>query len=133
MGKNRLSKEEILKLSKNKYVLKVNEYQVIFTDEFKNICVKQSNNGIKTKQIFEEAGIDYYVIGSSRAKNNIERFKKQSIRVEGFTRVKGSGRPKNIEFNSIEDELQYYKDRSEYLKQENEFLKKLKALERKYK
>ncbi len=133
MGKNRFSEEEIEFLSKNDYVLKVNEYQVIFTDDFKELCVTQSNQGMTPKKIFDEAGIGYHLIGKKRATNNIHRFKSQSKRPEGFNRIKGSGRPKNIEFKSIEEELQYYKEKAEYLKQENEFLKKLKALEHRYK
>lgn len=133
MGKNRFTEEEIKMLSMNKYVLKVNKYQVIFTEEFKKLCVKQSNQGMTPMQIFEQAGIGYYLIGSTRAKSNVYRFKEQSQRKEGFNRIKGSGRPKSIEFRSIEEELQYYKDKTEYLKQENEFLKKLKALESRYK
>mgnify|MGYP001153063865 CR=1 FL=1 len=133
MGNNRFTKEEIDYLSKNEYVLKVNEYQVVFTDEFKELCVRQSNQGMTPKEIFDNAGIGYHLIGTKRARNNVYRFKEQSQRMEGFNRIKGSGRPKNIEFKSIEDELQYYKDKTEYLKQENEFLKKLKALERRYK
>ncbi len=133
MGKNKFTEEEIKLLSKNKYVLKVNEHQVTFTDEFKEWSVNQSNLGMTPKQIFDQAGIGYHTIGAIRSTSNIKRFKEQSERIEGFKRVKGSGRPKNIEFKDIEEELQYYKDKAEYLKQENEFLKKLKALERRYK
>lgn len=133
MGKNRFTKEEIEMLSKNEYVLKVNEYQVVFTDEFKNLCVVQTNKGMTPMQIFDDAGIGYHLIGTERATSNVYRFKEQSQRTEGFNRVKGSGRPKKLEFKNIEEELQYYKDKAEYLKQENEFLKKLKALERRYK
>ncbi len=133
MGKNRFTEEEIEILSKNKYVLKVNKYQVVFTNEFKELCVRQSNQGMTPMKIFDNSGIGYHLIGKNRAKSNIHRFKEQSQRKEGFTRIKGSGRPKDIEFKNIEDELQYYKDKAEYLKQENEFLKKLKALERRYK
>lgn len=133
MGKNRFTEEEIEYLSKNKYVLKVNEYQLIFTDEFKELCVIQSNKGMTPKQIFDDAGIGYHLIGIKRATNNVYRFKLQSQRIEGFNRIKGSGRPKNREFNNVKEELQYYKDKTEYLKHENEFLKKLKALERRYK
>ncbi len=133
MGKNRFTEEEINILSMNQYVLKVNKYQVIFTDEFKELCVNQSNQGKTPKEIFDQAGIGYHLIGSKRAKNNVYRFKEQSQRKEGFNRIKGSGRPKSIEFKNIEEELHYYKDKTEYLKQENEFLKKLKALEARYK
>lgn len=133
MGKNKFTKEEIDFLSKNEYVVKVTESQVTFTNEFKKICVLQSNKGMTPSQIFNNAGIGYHLIGKSRARNNISRFKEQYSREKGFSRMTGSGRPKNKEFTSIEEELQYYKDKAEYLKQENDFLKKLKALERQFK
>ena len=133
MGKNRFNEEEIQMLSMNKYVLKVNKYQVVFTNEFKELCVNQSNEGLTPKEIFDQAGIGYHLIGTKRTANNVTRFKEQSQRIEGFNRIKSSGRPKSIEFKNIEEELQYYKDKAEHLKQENAFLKKLKALEGRYK
>ncbi|MEF9893420.1 MAG: hypothetical protein RR738_08845 [Anaerorhabdus sp.] len=133
MGKNRFSKETIDYLKGNQYIKKITETQIVFTNEFKEIIVEKHSKGIKPIQIFIEAGIPYQVLGKTRINSAIRQFEKQNQRSEGFARVTGSGRPKNVklEFKSVEEELQYYKNRAEYLEQENDFIKKIQALEEK--
>ena len=130
MGKNYFTPDQIELLYKNTYVSKVDKKQISFTNEFKEICVKEYDNGLSSKDIFDKYEIGYHVIGASRAKACIERFRAQSLRMEGFNRVEGSGRPKLPVFQNIEDENRYLKEQVEYYKQEAEFLKKLDALER---
>lgn len=133
MGKNYFSEEIIQELSGNKYVKKITKKQIIFTEEFRKILVEKHEQGMRPTQILMEAGIPHRLLGQDRVDNMIRRFTSQSKRIEGFKRIKGSGRPKSEkpEFKNIEEELQYYKDQAEYYKQENDFIKKIQALEEK--
>ena len=128
----KLTLEQIEKLKKSKHVVTVNENQVVFTNEFKQLAIQEWKSGISPKSIFDKYDIGYTILGKSRVNNNLRRWKKQESRLEGFQRIKGSGRPKSLIFTSVEEENRYLKDQLEYQRQEIEFLKKLKALEAKY-
>ncbi|MEG2697274.1 MAG: hypothetical protein RR952_06865 [Cetobacterium sp.] len=128
----KLTKEQIERLKKSEHVASVNENQVVFTDEFKQLALQEWKSGVGPKQIFDKYDIGYAILGKCRVKNNLDRWKKQESRLEGFQRIKGSGRPKKPTFNSVEEENEYLKNQLEYQQQEIEFLKKLKALEVKY-
>lgn len=132
MEMHKLTVEQIEKLKESKYVVSVNENQVIFTNEFKQLVLKEWRSGISPKSIFDNYGIGYRILGERRASNNLIRWRKQEARAEGFQRIKGSGRPKAPTFQSVEEENRYLKNQLEYQRQEIEYLKKLKALERKY-
>ncbi|MEG3005804.1 MAG: hypothetical protein RR878_12735 [Anaerorhabdus sp.] len=128
----KITKEQIERLEKSEHVASVNENQVVFTDEFKQLALQEWKSGVGPKQIFDKYDIGYAILGTCRVKNNLDRWKKQESRLEGFQRIKGSGRPKKPTFNSVEEENEYLKNQLEYQQQEIEFLKKLKALEVKY-
>ena len=63
MSKILFSSEQIDKLSKNKYVLKVSEKAITYTNEFKIHFIAEYNNGKTSRVIFEEAGLDVDTIG----------------------------------------------------------------------
>ncbi len=48
------TEEEIAILSKNKYVKKVSNKGITYTDEFKRIFIVENNKGKFPRQIFEE-------------------------------------------------------------------------------
>ena len=128
----KLTIEQMKKLKKSKYVVSASENQVVFTDEFKSLALREWKAGVSPKEIFEKYDIGYHVLGERRVTSNLIRWKKQESRLEGFQRMKGSGRPIVPTFKSAEEENIYLKNQLEYQRQEIEFLKKLKALEVKY-
>lgn len=128
----KLTVEQIEKLKESSYVISANENHVVFTNEFKCLALREWKAGVSPKMIFEKYDIGYHVLGERRVTNNLIRWKKQESRLEGFQRIKGSGRPKKPTFKSAEEENIYLKNQLEYQRQEIEFLKKLKALEVKY-
>lgn len=119
-------------LSENKYVEKVSQASVSFTIEFKQEFYGLLLEGFGPSQAILLLGIDPHILGKQRVSELIRRTRRQASRPEGFSRIKGSGRPKAMTFDSPEEELKYLKDQLAYLKQENKFLKKLEALENKY-
>jgi putative transposase len=66
MSKIIFSEKDILNLSKNKYVLKVSEKSITYTNEFKEHFINEYLLGKFPKQIFKEAGFDIDLIGHSR-------------------------------------------------------------------
>ena len=125
----KLTEEQIERMKKSKYVVSANENQVVFTDEFKQLVLQEWKSGVGPKEIFDKYDIGYAILDGCRVRNNLDRWQKQESRLEGFQRIKGSGRPKKPTFNSVEEENEYLKNQLEYQRQEIEFLKKLKALE----
>lgn len=60
------TKENIELLSKNKYVKKVSEKSITYTDEFKVLFVAERRNGKLPTHIFQKAGFDVDIIGKYR-------------------------------------------------------------------
>lgn len=133
MKNNIFTNEQIESLVRNKYVSKVTDSSIMFTEEFKKEYVRERNNGIEPRAIYKKYDIDYNILGNYRIKSNDSRFMTQSTRMEKFDRKKGSGRPRKREFSNDQEELEFLRNELEYTKQENLFLKKLEQLERRVK
>lgn len=130
MKNNIFTNEQIESLVGNKYVAKVTDSSIMFTEEFKQEYVRERNNGIEPQAFYKKYNIDYNILGNYRIKSNDSRLMTQSTRMEKFDRKKGSGRPRKREFSNIEEELEFLRNELEYTKQENLFLKKIEQLER---
>lgn len=133
MAKVKFTQEEIEVFRGNQYVTRVSEKSVSFSQEFKEILIREGRSGKSPMKILSDLGIDARVLGSVRVDSLFTRVRRQSARPGRFDRIKKVGRPKKVTFASVEEENRYLKDRMEYLEQENEFLKKLKALETRWK
>ena len=133
MNRNSFTEEQILELSKNKYVKKVNEKTIQFTKEFKEEFIRLYEQGYGPVTILRQIGINPSILGSVRIDNLAARIKIKSKRPEGFERKENSskGKKRKLSFESKDEELEYYKELAERLSQENEFLKKLRALREK--
>lgn len=130
MSKILFSSEQIDKLSKNKYVLKVSEKAITYTNEFKIHFIAEYNNGKTSRVIFEEAGLDVDTIGIRRVDCAGARWRKayKDKGVLGLddTRRNNSGRPRQRKFTK--DEIIAKQNAEiEYLKSEIELLKKIRA------
>jgi len=66
MSKKNFSNKDVMKLSKNKYVLKVSEKAITYTNEFKIHFIAEYSKGKSSRLIFHEAGFDTNVIGKRR-------------------------------------------------------------------
>ncbi len=133
MSKKTFTKEEIDKLRKNKYVKKVSEKGITYTDEFKKIFINESDKGKIAREIFKKYGFEVDILGIKRIDSSASRWRK-AYRDKGVlglvdTRKESSGRPRTKEL-TMEEKLERLEAKVEWLKIENEFLKKLKMLER---
>ncbi len=131
MGKYYFTPEQVEQLRQNKYVKKVSEKSITYTEEFKEVFLLEYNTGKLPSQILIEMGFDYKVLGKSRVDNIVQSTKKQSLRPEGFkdTRIGNSGRPATRNL-SQEEIIAKQKAEIELLKAKVEFLSDLKRLER---
>ncbi|WP_286184115.1 IS3 family transposase [Clostridium sp. CCUG 7971] len=128
MSKKLFTEEEIKVLTKNKYVKKVTNKGITYTDEFRMLFIDENNNGKSTIQIFNECGFDSEVLGVGRIKSIGKRWR-SLYRNGGISRLTDkrthcSGRPttKNL---SLEEKYARLEAKMKLLKAENELLKKL--------
>ncbi len=128
MSKKIFSEQEILELSKNKYVKNVSSKGITYTNEFKIQFIAESENGRTSRQIFEDAGFDINIIGVKRIDSSSLRwrtsYKNKGISGLDDTRTLNSGRTLNREL-TLEEIISKKDAEIEYLKAELELIKKL--------
>lgn len=127
------TEEQIQELKQNKYVEKVTTKSISFTKEFKELFVKESNNGKGPTRIFIESDFKPYILGSDRIKGFSRRIKKKVKNNQSYEDNRGkkaTGRPKKIKEKelTIEEQLDKLKHENLMLKAENELLKKMEFL-----
>ena len=131
MSVNYFTKDQIKLLSKNKYVIKVSEKAITYSEEFKKIYVSEYENGLSSRMIFEKYGFPFKILGEKRIDGCSSRWRRQSERVEGLsdTRKGHSGRPLEREL-SDEEKIDKLKNKIAILEQENTYLKKIRLIEK---
>ena len=123
--------KDVKKLSKNKYVKKVSNKAITYTNEFKEIVVFETMNYKKfPRQVFEECGFDIDVIGLKRIENAAYRWRKQYDQCGKLKDDRGkSGRPLQRELSDAE-KLKRAEAKIHLLEAENELLKKNDMIQR---
>lgn len=122
-------------LEANPNVASVSDRAIQYTPEFKKIAVEKNLAGKGPSQIFIENGFDLEMIGTNKAKNSLNRWRRtfNQYGEDGFLeerRGKGStGRP-NTKNLSPDKKLEKAEARIRYLEAEIALLKKLEELER---
>ena len=134
MSKKLFSNEDIDILSKNKYVKKVSEKGITYTDDFKRLFISENEKGKFPRDIFEECGFDINIIGLKRIQSSGSRwrsaFRRNGLSQLQDTRKYNTGRPTEKDL-SIAQKYEKLQARLKLLQAENELLKKLEMLERK--
>ena len=97
MSKKIFTNEEILVLSKNRYIKQVSKKGITYTDEFKSLFVAEHKMGKLSSQIFQDAGFDIEALGNNRIKSSSRRWR-NAYKESGElglrdTRKFSSGRP----------------------------------------
>lgn len=127
------TEEEISILSKNKYVKKVSNRAITYTDEFKRNFISENNNGKLPRQIFEEHDFNIEILGMNRigaaGKRWRSAFRRNGVSQLQDTRKFNNGRPSNKEL-SIEEKYEKLHAKLKLLEAENELLKKLEMIEK---
>ena len=133
MSKKIFSEKEINELSKNKYVKRVSQKGITYTNEFKLHFIAEYEMGKTPRQIFQDAGFDIQVIGIKRIECARDRWRK-AYKEKGVLglddkRALNSGRTLNRDL-TLEEILAKKDAEIEYLKAELELVKKLEISER---
>lgn len=134
MSKKIYTKQEIEILQKNPNVKAVSSKSITYSPAFKIKAVTQSESGMTSTVIFEEAGLPENLVGKGKAHQCMSRWKK-SVETKGKesfhneTRGKGA-RANEKQKGSIEDQLEEAKARIAYLEGNLELVKKLEMQER---
>lgn len=133
MSKKTFSEKEINELSKNKYVKRVSQKGITYTNEFKLHFIAEYEMGKTPRQIFQDAGFDIQVIGIKRIECARDRWRK-AYKEKGVLglddkRALNSGRTLNRDL-TLEEILAKKDAEIEYLKAELELVKKLEISER---
>lgn len=134
MGKYYFTEEQIELLKINPHVKIVSEKAITYTDEFKEIFLREYKVNPSPTMIFEKYGLPASILGQQRITNCSSRWRTQELRVDGIkdTRKDNSGRPITRDLTA-EEQIKRLKDQNEYLKQKVEFLSQMKRLEREVK
>ena len=119
MGKKIFTGQEILELSKNRYLKNVTSKGITYTNEFKLQFIAEYENGKTSRVIFEYAGFDVDVIWIKRIDSSSlgwrTAYKNKGILGLEDTRSLNSGRKLNTEL-TIEEILAKKYAQIEYLK-----------------
>ena len=134
MGKYYFTKEVLEFLKESPYVKNVSEKAVTYTDEFKELFLKEYKKLPSPTIIFDKYGLPSSILGEQRISNCSKRWRTQELRESGIkdTRKENSGRPITRDL-SAEEQIKRLKDQNEYLKQQVEFLSQLRRLEKEVK
>lgn len=131
MSKILFTDAQVKKLSKNKWIKKITNTTITYSDEFKYKLVKECENYKKFPQdIFRECGIDPEIIGVKRYEQAAYRWRKQlnSTGELKDTRIDNNGRPLEREL-SDKEKLERAEAKIKLLEAENELLKKNELIE----
>ena len=133
MGKKIFSEKEINELSKNKYVKRVSQKGIAYTNEFKLHFIAEYEMSKIPRQIFQDAGFDIQAIGIKRIECASDRWRK-AYKEKGVLglddkRALNSGRTLNLDLR-LEEILAKKDAETEYLKAELELVKNLEISER---
>ena len=131
MSKYPLSKELVEELSKHKCIEHATEWNVIFTEEFKQHAYEEYYRGKSTREIFAEAGLDAEKLGRKRLENFRSSVMNGAVREAGFAdkrQDKSKQAPQSTEAQMAK-RIRDLEHRITYLEQENDFLKKIRSVE----
>lgn len=130
-GYKYLTEEEQKTLSRSKYISRVSNKYITYTDEFYNEFAKEYAKRRNVQDILVNFGIDPVVLGKKRRDGIVARMRRYQARASNDSELHKlpMGRPPELsnkveDIRTTEEEIAYIRQRIAYLEQENEFLKK---------
>lgn len=131
MSKKHFNDEQIKELEANPYVISVTSRYINYSEEFKELFLKDYYDGIPPKEIFKKYGFDPDLLGEKRRNNFVTRIKEESQRLDGFKDMRkvNSGRPRTKDLTP-EERIEQLNHKINILEQENIFLKRVRSINR---
>lgn len=133
MTKKLLTTEEMNIIRQNPYVISVTPAKITYTHEFKKFVIQQAAQGLKSTEIFRNAGFDTEMLGTARIYSAVKKIKKQAAAPEGLPGPRGKTREERMaQFAKEEYDKKHTKvairelqKKIVHLEQQIEFLKKI--------
>lgn len=85
MSKKIFTDEQVNILKQHIYIENVTCKSITYKDEFKKLAVEKYKQGLTPRQIFRFANFDIKIVGYKRMKSSIDRWRKISDRLEGYS------------------------------------------------
>ncbi len=122
---------QIKKLSKNKWIKKISNKAITYTDEFKIKLVKETENYKKfPRDVFKECGIDPDIVGKKRIEIAAYHWRKKYKDTGEIRDTKKGNSGRRLEHElSNEEKLKRAEAKIKLLEAENELLKKNELIE----
>jgi len=128
--------KQIQELLNNENVIKCSETNITYTKKFKIKSVKRYyDDGYSPSMIFKEAGFDLDVIGHSKPKECLNRWRRiynslgeKGLSVDARGNNGKGGRPAKPKTDA--EKIKFLEAKIEYLDAENDFLAKLRGIKR---
>lgn len=132
VSKKLFTKEEIDILKKSKYVKRVSEKGITYTDEFRKDYINLITSGSSKREAFRKLGFDTDILGYDRVESFFKRMKDNIRNNKSFkdSRKTNSGRKKKIDLDTLSEteQIEHLKHENLMLKAENDLLKKMEFL-----
>ena len=136
MTKQRFTQEEIEIIQQNPYVVSVCSTKITYSLAFKKFAIQQSNNGVKSPEIFRKAGFDPEILGKPRMYAALKYFKQEAASPEGLHEPRGKSKEEKLAAFAKDDlakkhtktAIRELQDKVIRLEQQIEFLKKIQSL-----
>lgn len=131
MSKILFTDAQVKKLSKNKWIKKITNKGITYTDEFKYKLVKECENYKRFPQdVFKECGIDPEIVGERRYSNAANRWRKQLNKLGQITDTRSTKSGNTLKRDlSDKEKLERAEAKIKLLEAENELLKKNELIE----
>ncbi len=133
MTKKFFTQDEMDIIRQNPYVISVSPSRIIYSLAFKKWAVQQAALGMKSTDIFIQAGFDPDILGTSRMYAAVKKFKKEASSPEGLHQSTIKTREQKMEEFAKEEfdkkhtkvALRELQKKVVHLEQQLEFLKKI--------
>lgn len=124
---NQLTDEQVRILNENPYVKQATNFNVRFTEEFKQLFSRKRSEGVTVRKIVSDIGIDPDILGEKRLEGLRYTIKKRNDAQIGFAdkRKDNNRPPEKAPDDSLESRVKFLEHQLAYAQQEVEFLKKL--------
>ena len=133
MTKQRFTQDEIDIIAQNPYVVSVCSTKITYSLAFKKFAINQSQQGVKSPEIFQKAGFDPEMLGKPRMYAALKAFKKEASSPEGLHEPRCKSKEERLAAFAKEDyskkhtktAIRELQNKIVHLEQQIEFLKKI--------
>ena len=133
MTKQKFTQDEIDIIAQNPYVISVCSTKITYSLAFKKFVIHQAQKGVKSPEIFRQAGFDPEMLGKPRIYAAVKSFKLEAASPEGLHEPRCKSKEQRLAEFAKEDfskkhtkvAIRELQNKIVHLEQQIEFLKKI--------